>query len=234
MSSTVLIKDMPREERPREKLDRTGPQGLSDAELLGLVFRTGREGYSAVDIGRELMRKYSTLTALSRADPAEWQNVSGVGPVKASHLTAIFELGRRMALEAYDSQPVVGPEDVQRLLFAEMKSLRTESMRVVLLDQRRRLITVEEVYRGTRNSCMADPAELLRYPIIHSASYFIVVHNHPSGDPWASDADVQATKKLRKAAETVGIKLADHVIIGSVTSECPQGYFSFKESGFIP
>ncbi len=227
------IKDLPPGERPREKLERLGAGSLSDAEILAIFFGTGRAGVSSVELGRELLHRYGTLRDLSRADIAELCQVKGIGRAKSAQLAAVFEFGRRIARQRYESRAITQPEDVYSLMGTEMQALAQESVRVVLLDRKKRLIRVEEVFLGTRDECFANPSELLRPAIVYGAVSMILVHNHPSGDPSPSAADIRATRRLGEATQTVGIDLDDHVILGSLSEFHPSGYFSFREGGLL-
>jgi len=227
------IKEMPEDDRPREKLMERGPAALSDAEILALFFSTGRAGVSAIDLGREIIGQFGSLRQLSRASMAELQQVPGIGPAKAAQLIATFEFGRRLAQEPYNDQSITAPEDVFALLGAEMQRLSQESVRVVMLNHRKRLIHCEEVFRGTGNESFANPSEILRRAIAHSAHAIIVVHNHPSGDPSPSMADHEVTRRIKAASQAVGIEFTDHLIIGCRSAEFGSPYFSFREGGLI-
>lgn len=231
--SSRLIKDIPDDERPREKLERYGAKSLTDSEILAIFFATGREGVSAIDLARELLDHFDTLKNLSQADSAELQNIKGIGPAKSAQLMAVFEFGRRLAREAFSAVPISAPEDVYALLGPEMRGLAQESVRVVMLNHRKELIRTTEVFLGTKSECFANPPEILKPAVTNSASSIILVHNHPTGDPSPSSADIQATRKLAIACETLGIGLDDHVIIGSVSQSFPEGYYSFRESGLL-
>lgn len=232
--SSRLIKDIPEDDRPREKLQRLGANSLTDSELLAVIFGTGRAGVSSVDLGRELIDRFNgSLKQLSRAENVELQEVKGIGPAKSAHLAAVFEFGRRLAMESFETMPVSSPAEVYALLGPEMQRMTQESVRAVLLNHRHELIKVSEVFLGTKNECFANPAEILKPAIVNSASSLILTHNHPSGDPSPSSADIRATRRLKKACDSMGIELDDHVIIGSVCSACPDGYYSFRESGLL-
>lgn len=228
------IRDLPEDDRPREKLSRLGPSSLSEAELLALFFGTGRPGASAVDLGRELIQRFGSLRALSRLTVEELRQVSGIGPAKSTQLAAVFEFGRRLARERYRDLPVDSPEAVYDLLGPEMRALTQESVRLVLLDNRSNLLHVSEVTRGTLNECIAHPRDIFRIAIGWSAASFILVHNHPSGNPSPSQADIALTRQLRDAAAFLHIEMHDHVIIGAPSeSESADAYYSFRESGLI-
>jgi DNA repair protein RadC len=230
----MLIKHLPEEERPREKLIEKGAAALSDAELLALFFGTGRSGVSAVDLGREMIRRFGSLRRLSQAGVEELCAIPGIGPAKASQLAAVFEFGRRLSREPYLDEAIRSPEDVFSMIGPEMQRLTQESVRIVLLNQRKRVIRTEEVFRGTSNESFANPAEILRVALVHSAQALVLVHNHPSGDPTPSLADHEVTKRLREACRAVGVELTDHLIVGCrSTSPDEPPWFSFREAGLL-
>ncbi|MEM7602893.1 MAG: DNA repair protein RadC [Verrucomicrobiota bacterium] len=230
----MSIKNLREDERPRERIMAHGAGPLSDAEILALFLGTGRRGVSAVELGREMISEFGSLRNLSRASVAELTRVEGIGPAKAAQLAAVFEFGRRLSREAFQDAPVTCPEEVFSLLGAAMQSLSQESVRVILLNHRKRLIHIDEVFRGTGNESFANPSEILRIAISHAAHTLILVHNHPSGDPSPSRADHEVTKRMKQACEVVGIDFTDHVIIGSESSISQRSaYFSFRESGLI-
>jgi DNA repair protein RadC len=227
------IQDMPESERPREKMERHGAAALSDAELLALFFRTGLPGLSAIDIGRLLLRKYGSLTALSRQKTSEIQKQKGLGPAKAMDLAAAFELGKRLAREETVQQKMDTPEKIVALLGPELRAEPCEVLKVVLLSTRGTLLAVEEISRGGLTETIAHPREVLQAAMRHSAFAFILVHNHPSGDPTPSAADLTLTHRVRDAAGLMLIQFADHVIIGAPSADRPLGYHSFRERGMI-
>jgi DNA repair protein RadC len=223
---------MPEDERPREKLAARGASALSDAELIAILLRTGKVGANAIDVARDLLKQHTSLRGLSRCRVNELAKVPGIGPAKAVQLAAAFDLGNRLARESLTNQKIDSPELVNSLVGGEMRMLRTEEMRAILLDTRYRLIRVENISSGTVNESIAHPREIFRPAIIASAYAVIVVHNHPSGDPSPSQADHNLTRRLAEAAELVQIKLLDHVIIGAQNPNGPD-YFSFKEAGVL-
>ncbi len=227
--SQLKIREMPQDERPREKLQAHGADGLSDAELIAILLRTGVTGKNVVDLARELLQRYGSLRELSRCTVDELSKIRGVGPAKALHLVAAFGLGQRLAQQTISKQKLDSPELIHELLGEEMRKLRKESLRVVLLDTRYHLIRVEEVSVGSVNESIAHPRDVFRPALIGSAYAVIVVHNHPSGDASPSQTDHSLTRRLSEAAELLQIRLLDHVIIG----EGDPGYFSFKEAGVL-
>ena len=228
----LKIRELPQDERPREKLLARGPDALSKSELIAILLRTGREKANAIEVARELLEKYQSLEGLSRCSVEELSEVKGIGPAKALQLVAAFNLGKRFAQEPLTQQKLDSPELVYELLRREMRMLATESLRVVLLDSRYRLKRVETVSTGSMNESIAHPREIFKPAITYGAFAVIVVHNHPSGDASPSQADHSLTRRLAEAAELLQIKLLDHIIIGAPLDASP-GYFSFKEAGVL-
>lgn len=224
------IKELPEEERPREKLELYGPSALSDAELIAILLRTGRQGASAVDIGRELIRHFGSLEALKRTSVAQLGDVLGIGPAKAIQLAAAFALGDRLARENVRREKLDCPANIVKLLGGEMRGLDKESLRVLLIDGHCGLLRMEEVSRGSANETIAHPREILRPAVLHNAPGFILVHNHPSGDPTPSQADIKMTSVLKEASHHLLITFRDHVIIGAPASG-RAAYYSFMEAG---
>ena len=228
----LKIREMPQEERPREKLAAHGAAALTDPELIAILLRTGVVGANAVEVGRELLKTYGSLAGLSRCTVDELAKIRGVGFAKAVQLVAAFGLGQRLARETLSKQKIDSPELANELVGAEMRRLHKESLRVILLDTRYHLIRIEEVSIGSVNESIAHPRDVFRPAVVSSAYAVIVVHNHPSGDPSPSQTDHSLTRRLAEAAELLQIKLLDHIIIGA-PSEQGAGYFSFKEAGVL-
>lgn len=229
----MLIKELPEDERPREKLIKKGSVSLSDAEILAVFLGTGRQGRSAVDLGRDLLSHFGSLRNLSRATAEELSAINGIGPAKAAQLSAAFEFGHRVSRESFSEMPITSPDDVFELVGDEMQKLSQESVRAILLNHRKRLIQIAEVFRGTGNESFANPPEILRKAIGLSAHSLILVHNHPSGDATPSQADREVTRKMKSACEAVGLEFTDHLVIGSRAASNSLPYFSFREAGLI-
>ncbi len=228
----LKIREMPQAERPREKLAAHGPAALTNPELIAILLRTGVIGTNAIEVARELLERYGSLTGLSRCSVDELSKIRGVGFAKAVQLVAAFGLGQRLARETLSSQKIDSPELVNVLVGAEMRMLRKESLRVILLDTRYHLIRIQEVSTGSVNESIAHPREIFHPAVASSAYAVIVVHNHPSGDTSPSQADHSLTRRLAEAAELLQIKLLDHIIIGAPANGS-GGYFSFKEAGVL-
>jgi len=230
--SELTIREMPPDERPREKLAALGSSALSDPELIAILLRTGVPGKNVMEVARHLLREFGSLGGLSRCSVDELALIRGVGFAKAVQLVAAFGLGKRLASETLSKQKLDSPQQIYDLLAPEMRQLHKESLRVVLLDTRYHLIRVEEVSRGSVNESIAHPRDVLRPAVVSSAYAVIVVHNHPSGDSAPSQTDHSLTRRLAEAAELLQIKLLDHIIIGAPSDHGP-GYFSFKEAGVL-
>lgn len=229
-----IIKDLPAAERPREKLTNRGAAALNDAELLAIFLRTGTRGRSAVSVASDLLKAAGgSLARLASCGIPELRRLAkGIGPAKACELAAAFEVGKRLARQTAEETPLDTPGKVHAFMGPLLQNLPRESLRVLLLDTRHRLVHEEEVSLGTLNESLAHPREILRPAISHRAYAFVLVHNHPSGDPSPSEADRALTRRIRDAAELMQIHLLDHVIIGRERPGAPP-YFSFKEHGLL-
>ena len=232
MSSNTLINDLPDGEKPREKMARLGAGALGDDELLAIFLRTGLPGENAIAIGRRLLNNHGGLPGLARAEIAMLANEHGIGLAKACQLAASFELGKRLARRNLDLVELTSPDDIYKFMAPQMQSLRTESLRVLVLDNRLRCLTVCEISKGSSNQTEALIRDVLRPVLLHQATCLAVVHNHPSGNPSPSASDIDFTKRLQKAAELFELSLADHVIIGSPSST-HDSFYSFKQQGLL-
>ncbi len=228
----LKISEMPPDERPREKLMEHGVDALSEAELVAVLLRSGIQGANAVDLARDLLHRYGSLDGLSRCTFGEIAKIKGIKKAKALQLVAAFGIGNRLATSRASKQRMDSPEAIEALIGPDMRMLRKESLRVILLDGRYQLIRTEQISLGTINESIAHPRDILRPAMIHSAHAIVVAHNHPSGDVTPSQTDHSLTRRLAEAAELMQIKLLDHIIIGART-ESSAGYFSFKEAGVL-
>jgi DNA repair protein RadC len=228
----LKICELPTDDRPREKLAKSGPAALKDVELITVLLQSGVAGRHVTDVADELLQRAGSLAGLTRFGVDDFKDVPGIGFAKAVKLVAAFALGKRIAEQTLSTEKLDSPEAVYALMGPEMRALRQESLRVILLDTRYRLIRVEEVSRGSTNESIAHPRELFRPALVTSAYAVIVVHNHPSGHSSPSQTDHSLTRRLAEAAEILQIKLLDHIIIGAPSTNSP-GYFSFKEAGVL-
>ncbi|MSR43042.1 MAG: JAB domain-containing protein [Pedosphaera sp.] len=232
MTTGIRIKDLPSSERPRERLAAHGADALNAAELIAILLRTGLRGASAVDVGREMISRFGTLDNLARASLEELCRVRGVGRDKAVTLKAAFTLARRMAAELRQESPALdNPSSVADLLREENRAYEVETFQTLLLNTRHRLIRVERVSQGTLDTLLVHPREVFRAAIAANAAAVVLVHNHPSGDPAPSEADIKVTRDLIRAGQLLKIEVLDHVILGRRTPDRARDYVSLRELG---
>ena len=234
MAEGMRLKDQPASERPRERLAALGPAALSQAELIGILLRTGLQGMNAVEIGHQLLRRFGSLQALARASVDDLRQVKGIGRDKAVTLVAAFALARTMAAELHAEPPLLEtPEAVVNLLREENRLLPVETLQVLLLNTRRRLIRAEVISQGTLDTLLVHAREVFKVAIAANAAALILAHNHPSGDPTPSDADIKVTRDLIRAGQLLKIEVLDHIIMGRATQERPKEYASLRELGYF-
>jgi DNA repair protein RadC len=210
-----MLREMAPDERPRERLKLRGSSALSDGDLLAIILNTGIRGETVTDVAQRLLAEHGGLRGLFRLDIAELSRIRGLGDAKAVRLKAALELGRRLAALSPEERPQVGsPEDVANLLGIEMSALEQEQLRVVLLDTKHRILGSRTVYQGSVNQAQVRVAEVFRDAVRQQATAIVAVHNHPSGDPTPSAADVALTVELVRAGALLDIELLDHLIIG--------------------
>jgi DNA repair protein RadC len=234
MYQSLRIKDQPVTERPRERLVALGADALSHAELIAILLRTGLKGANAVEIGKQLIQKFGTLQALARASVDDLRSVKGIGRDKAVTLMAAFALARKMAEDLQRESPVLdNPEAIVQLLREQNLVKNVETLQVLLLNTRRRLIRVAAVTDGTIDTLLVHPREVFKAAIAANAAAVVLAHNHPSGDPTPSEADIKVTRDLIRAGQLLKIEVLDHVIIGRATPERPKDYASLRELGYF-
>lgn len=225
MKKACGIRGWPSRERPRERLLTKGAHALTDTELLAIMLRTGSKGRSAVDLGRELLKRFGSLRELARRHPREFSRLTGLGNAKASALAAAFELGRRISSELENPKASFNSSrDVAGHFLPLSRNLKREVFRIAILDSAHRLIRTKTITVGTLNLALVHPRDVFREAIVESAAGIVLIHNHPSGDPEPSDEDMRLTRQLVGAGEAVAIPVLDHVILGH------DRYFSFADS----
>ncbi len=231
----MRLKDQPVSERPRERLVARGPDALTHAELIAILLRTGLPGVNVVQVGQNLLQKFGgSLNALALASVDEVRKVNGIGRDKAATLVAAFALARRMEQERRDESPVLDhPTTVVNYMRESSRLLNVESFQVILLNTRKKLIRVEQISEGTLDTLLVHPREVFRAAIAANASGIVLVHNHPSGDPTPSEADIKVTRDLIRAGHLLKIEVVDHVIIGCATAERAKDYSSLRELGYF-
>ncbi len=209
------IRDSYPEELPRERLIRDGPGSLKNSELIAILLRTGVVGESVFDLSERLLRDHGGLTGLQRLDVREMMRLHGLGEAKATTLKAALEIGRRLALlPLADRPPIASPEDLAQIYGIEMAALEQEQLRVVHLDTRNRIIEMRMIYQGSANEASVRIGELFRHAVRLNAVSVILMHNHPSGDPTPSGADVALTADVVAAGKLLDIAVVDHLVFG--------------------
>jgi DNA repair protein RadC len=232
--SGIKLKDQPASERPRERLVAHGADALSQAELVAILLRTGLKGANAVEIGKQLLSKYGSLRALAQASLDDLQTIKGIGRDKAVTLIAAFTLARKMAAELRSEAPLLDtPDGVANLMREPTRLLKAEAFQVLLLNTRRRLIGEPvKISDGTLDTILVHAREVFRPAITANAAAIVLVHNHPSGDPTPSEADIKVTRDLIRAGQLLKIEVLDHVIMGCATESRPKDYVSLRELGY--
>lgn len=234
MSTGTRIRDLPLNERPRERLEREGADKLSNSDLIAILLRTGLQGRSAMTIAAELVAKFGSLDRMARSALAEIQSIKGIGRDKAVTLQAAFKLAERMARELQAEAPLLDtPDRVADLFRDENRTYEVEHFQVLLLNTRRRLLRVDKLSQGTLDTLLVHPREVFRCAIAGNASAVILVHNHPSGDPTPSEADIRVTRDLIRAGQLLKIDVLDHVILGRRTVGRDKDWVSLRELGYF-
>lgn len=222
-------------ERPQERLEKLGPQSLSDTDLLAVLLRSGTKGHDVLTLSSRLLTEAGSLGGLARWKPEDFRRLKGIGQVKASQLITVLELAKRILMEERGAAPLLDrPDRVVAYLQPLVAGLEVEKFWVLCLNRRNRLLKRVELSSGTANATLAHPREVYRIAVREGASALVCAHNHPSGDPSPSAPDMQVTRLLRDAARTIDITLLDHVILGHPgTDPLGKGYYSFREAGIM-
>ena len=224
----MAITDWPAQERPRERLLEHGAHALSDAELLAIFLRTGMSGKSAVDLARELLQSFGSLTALSAASAEAFCAIPGLGPAKYAQLQAVMEMARRALKEqAKQRDALTSPQAVRDYLRLQLGTREYEVFMAVFLDTQNRVIAMEELFRGTLKETSVYPREVVKRALAHNAGAIIFAHNHPSGVAEPSRADEAITQTLKQALALVDVRVLDHFIVAA------GGGVSLAERGLI-
>lgn len=224
-SKKLTVKELPPDDRPREKLLLRGPHSLSDAELVAILLRTGKKGKSVLEISRELINSEGNLAMLATKTVASLQKVSGIGKDKAATLAAAFELSRRILSQPkwFTNKKITSPEEVAEIFIPLLRDDNKEKFIVVCLSSANKIIKHETISVGNLNSSVVHPREIFKVAIDNSAASIILLHNHPSGNPEPSTEDIRITKKIVETGKIMDIPVHDHLIIAGET------YTSFVE-----
>ena len=218
----MRIKDISLENRPRERLEKQGPQVLSDAELLAVILKTGNKNENVIDMSNRLISKYG-VDKLSGCSLKELQEIKGIGKAKACQIVALFELNKRPNFSKQNGKPIKSARDIFEYCSPKLSGADKEHFMVLHLDAKNKIVKDEIISVGALTGTIAHPREIFKSAIKDSAHSVILVHNHPSGDPEPSNEDRTMTERFFKAGELLGIKVLDHVIIGR------DGWFGFRE-----
>lgn len=227
MSKSFTIHDLPKEERPRERLVKFGEQALSAQELLQVILGRGIAGESVVVTAQKLLSQFGNLQKLAEASIEELSSVKGIGPAKATQIKAVFEIGRRISTQtpSYKSKELTDPKKVYQLIKSKLKDYHKEHFYIIVLNSRN--WSVAEISVGSLNASIVHPREVFAEAIKNKAASVIFAHNHPSDDPEPSEDDLVTTKRLVEAGKILEIEIIDHVIVTK------DKFFSMKQKGIL-
>ncbi|MBB6451922.1 DNA repair protein RadC [Salirhabdus euzebyi] len=227
-NQSILIKDVPKDDRPRERLIHLGANHLSNQELLAIVLGSGSKNESVTSIAQRLLIHFEGLPLLKDATVEELTAIKGIGNAKAVLLIAAFELGKRIhAFRPTERFVIRSPEDGADFLMEELRHLKQEHFVCLFLNTKNQVMHQQTVFIGSLNASIVHPREIFREAVKRSAASFICAHNHPSGDPSPSQEDIHVTRRLAECGKMIGIELLDHIVIGD------RKYVSMKEKGYL-
>jgi DNA repair protein RadC len=227
-SSSLTLRDVPSEERPRERMLQYGSQALSNAELLAILLRTGTYSESAVRLAQRILSECGSLRSLVDMSKDQLTQIKGIGNAKALQIQASIELGRRLSRTTLNEAVIIrSPENVAELMREELRYLQKEHFVCLFLNTKNHVIAQETLSMGSLNASIVHPREVFRAAIKRSSASIVCVHNHPSGDPTPSPEDIQLTHRLVEAGSIIGIEVLDHIIIGD------HRFVSLKEQGYM-
>jgi len=225
---SILIRDFPNDERPRERFIKHGPESLSNHELIAIIIQTGSKNESVLSLANKLLVHFDGLRLLKDASLDELKTIKGIGTVKAIQLLASIELGRRVSNLVYsDRYCIRSPEDAAKYMMNDMRFLTQEHFVCLYLNTKNQVMHKQTVFIGSLNASIVHPREVYKEAFRRSAASIICLHNHPSGDPSPSREDIEVTKRLVECGKIIGIDLLDHIIIGE------NKFVSLKEKGYV-
>ncbi|WP_174269869.1 RadC family protein [Bacillus methanolicus] len=223
-----MIRDFPEDERPRERFIQSGPESLSNHEILAILLRTGTKEESVLQLANRLLTHFEGLRLLKDATLEEITAIKGIGKAKAIQVLAAVELGRRIANLSYDDRYVIrSPEDGAKYLMNDLRFLSQEHFVCLYLNTKNQVLHRQTIFIGSLNASIVHPREVFKEAFRRSAASIICAHNHPSGDPTPSREDIEVTKRLAECGKIIGIDLLDHLVIGE------NKYVSLKEKGYL-
>jgi DNA repair protein RadC len=222
-------------ELPQQRFESYGAGALSDTELIAILLHSGIRGHSVLGLASNLIAQAGSIAGLASWQPEDFQRLKGIGRAKGQQLAAVIEIARRMMKQPNSGAPVLNrPELIAEYLAPYAKGLEVEKFWVLCLNRKNRLKKLVEVTSGTATGSLVHPREAFRAAIQHGATAVVCAHNHPSGDPAPSSADIQVTRRLREAAVAIDIELIDHVVVGEKTADpANRGFYSFREAGLL-
>ena len=228
MTNVVKMRDVPKEERPRERLIRHGSERLANKELLAILLRTGNQRESVLIVAERLLARFGSLPGLAAASYEELLTIHGIGPAKAADILAAFELAKRLAESRMEFQGIINsPQDAAQLVLRELSLADKEHFMIIMLNTKHRVIAKKVISIGHLHASLVHPREMFKEAIRRSSASVILVHNHPSGDLTPSRDDITTTERLRDVGDMLGIDVLDHIIIGD------NRYLSFREQGLL-
>ncbi|EIJ79039.1 hypothetical protein PB1_15814 [Bacillus methanolicus PB1] len=227
-TQSLMIRDFPEDERPRERFIQSGPESLSNHEILAILLRTGTKEESVLQLANRLLTHFEGLRLLKDATLEEITAIKGIGKAKAIQVLAAVELGRRIANLSYDDRYVIrSPEDGAKYLMNDLRFLSQEHFVCLYLNTKNQVLHRQTIFIGSLNASIVHPREVFKEAFRRSAASIICAHNHPSGDPTPSREDIEVTKRLAECGKIIGIDLLDHLVIGE------NKYVSLKEKGYL-
>ncbi|UZP03917.1 DNA repair protein RadC [Clostridium botulinum] len=229
MENSLKIKDIPKNERPKEKLLSYGADTLNNSELLAIILRTGTKGENVLQLSNRLLSEFQGLDGILEASLDDITSIKGIKEGKASQILALAELFKRFrTFKSADRDiKIMSPNDIAMLINGEMSLLKQEILKVIFLNTKNIVIGTKDVFKGSLNTSIVHPREIFKEAVNKSSAKIIICHNHPSGDPTPSKEDINITLRIKECGEIMGIQLLDHIIIGK------NAFISLKEKGFI-
>ena len=225
---SMMIKDVPKEDRPRERVVRLGASRLTNQEILAILIGSGTKNDPATTLAGRVLMHFEGLKLLSDATIEELTAIKGIGVAKGVQILAAIELGKRMSQYKPEARYVIkSPDDGANFIMEEMRILNQEHFVVLFLDTKNQIIHRQTIFIGSLNASIVHPREVFREAVKRSAASIIVAHNHPSGDPSPSQEDIHVTRRLAESGKMIGIELIDHLIIGD------RKFVSLKEKGYL-